>query len=108
MPFTPKTPYLTTDAIVEIYKDNDFKGIVLIKRKNTPLGLALPGGFVDGRTAMTNPELKLAEQSVGINNDNAVLVQSRMKAIANVPMSRYVDWFHNVVASGGFMPHQFN
>ncbi|NPA88080.1 MAG: NUDIX hydrolase, partial [Epsilonproteobacteria bacterium] len=25
----------------------DFKGIVLIKRKNPPLGYALPGGFVD-------------------------------------------------------------
>ena len=47
MPFIPQTPYLTTDAIVEIYEENDFKGIVLIKRKNEPLGLALPGGFVD-------------------------------------------------------------
>ncbi len=47
MPFTPKTPYLTTDAIVEIYQEDSFKGIVLIKRKNPPLGLAIPGGFVD-------------------------------------------------------------
>ena len=48
MPFTPKTPYLTTDGIVEIYNDtNEFEGIVLIKRKNPPFGWALPGGFVD-------------------------------------------------------------
>ena len=48
MPFVPKTPYLTTDGIVEIYnEENVFEGIVLIKRKNPPLGLALPGGFVD-------------------------------------------------------------
>ncbi len=47
MPFIPKTPYLTIDAIVEIYEGDKFKGIVLIKRKNPPLGLALPGGFVD-------------------------------------------------------------
>lgn len=47
MSFTPKTPYLTTDAIVEIYEGEEFKGIVLIKRKNPPFGLALPGGFVD-------------------------------------------------------------
>ena len=47
MSFTPKTPYLTTDGIVEIYIDNKFQGIVLIERKNPPLGLALPGGFVD-------------------------------------------------------------
>jgi len=48
VPFTPKTPYLTTDGIVEIYDDSQsFLGIVLIKRKYPPLGLALPGGFVD-------------------------------------------------------------
>jgi len=48
VPFTPKTPYLTTDGIVEIYDDSQsFLGIVLITRKYPPLGLALPGGFVD-------------------------------------------------------------
>lgn len=47
MAFTPKTPYLATDGIIEIYEDEDFKGIVLIERKNEPRGLALPGGFVD-------------------------------------------------------------
>jgi 8-oxo-dGTP diphosphatase len=47
MAWTPKTPYLSADAIVEIYQDDKFQGIVLIKRKNEPLGLALPGGFVD-------------------------------------------------------------
>ena len=48
MLFTPKTPYLTTDGIVEIYSNSEeFLGIVLIKRKYPPLGLALPGGFVD-------------------------------------------------------------
>ena len=47
MPFQPKTPYLTTDGIIELYEDDTFKGIVLIERKNDPKGLALPGGFVD-------------------------------------------------------------
>ena len=48
MSWKPNTPYLTTDGIVEIYTpSNDFLGIVLIKRKNFPHGLALPGGFVD-------------------------------------------------------------
>jgi len=42
----PKTPYLTVDGIVKIFNP-DFRGIVLIKRKNPPLGFALPGGFVD-------------------------------------------------------------
>ncbi len=47
MAFIPKTPYLTTDGIIEIYSDGVFEGIVLIERKNTPLGVALPGGFVE-------------------------------------------------------------
>lgn len=48
MSWPPKTPYLATDGIVEIYDESQkFMGIVLIKRKNEPLGLALPGGFVD-------------------------------------------------------------
>lgn len=47
MPFTPKTPYLTTDGIIELYEEDRFKGIVLIERMNEPRGLALPGGFVD-------------------------------------------------------------
>jgi len=37
-----KTPKLTVDCIIE-YQSK----IVLIKRKNPPLGWALPGGFVD-------------------------------------------------------------
>ena len=48
MSWKPKTPYLSTDGIVEIYNSKEqLLGIVLIQRKNTPLGLALPGGFVD-------------------------------------------------------------
>ena len=47
MAFTPQTPYLTTDGIIELYDGEEFKGIVLIERKNEPKGLALPGGFVD-------------------------------------------------------------
>lgn len=48
MSWKPQTPYLSTDGIVEIYsKEEELLGIVLIQRKNTPLGLALPGGFVD-------------------------------------------------------------
>ena len=34
-------------TIIEIYEEGDLKGIVLIERRNVPLGLALPGGFVD-------------------------------------------------------------
>ena len=42
-----KTPFLSVDGIIELYKDDIFEGIVLIERLNNPLGLAIPGGFVD-------------------------------------------------------------
>ncbi|RMD45721.1 MAG: NUDIX hydrolase [Aquificota bacterium] len=43
-----KTPYVAVDGIIQLYDKNDnFKGIVLIERKNPPTGLAIPGGFVD-------------------------------------------------------------
>ncbi len=42
-----RTPHLATDGIIEIYDGREFRGIVLIERKNEPRGLALPGGFVE-------------------------------------------------------------
>jgi len=48
MPWPPKTPYLAVDGIVKLFdQKGEFKGIVLIERKNPPIGLALPGGFVE-------------------------------------------------------------
>lgn len=38
-----KSPRITADIIIEL----EDKGIVLIKRKNPPVGWALPGGFLD-------------------------------------------------------------
>lgn len=43
-----KTPYLAVDGIIKLYDEKEnFKGIVLIERLNKPLGVAIPGGFVD-------------------------------------------------------------
>ncbi|WP_456435249.1 NUDIX domain-containing protein [Thermovibrio ammonificans] len=48
MPFPPKTPYLAVDALVNVQNEaGEFLGIVLIERKYPPVGLALPGGFVE-------------------------------------------------------------
>lgn len=42
-----KPPILTTTAIIEIYDQDDFKGIVLIERGKAPFGKAIPGGKVE-------------------------------------------------------------
>lgn len=38
----PRTPYLSVDAVIRTAS-----GLVLVRRKNEPLGWALPGGFVE-------------------------------------------------------------
>ncbi|SNZ08621.1 8-oxo-dGTP diphosphatase [Persephonella hydrogeniphila] len=43
-----KTPFVAVDGIIQLFDSNEnFQGIVLIERKNPPLGLAIPGGFVE-------------------------------------------------------------
>lgn len=42
----PETPKLTVDIIIEMV-DLEHRPIILIERRNPPLGWALPGGFVD-------------------------------------------------------------
>ena len=42
----PLTPLLAVDVIIELADRSD-RPIVLIRRKNPPVGWALPGGFVD-------------------------------------------------------------
>lgn len=42
-----RPPILTTTAIIEIYNQDQFQGIVLIERGKAPFGKAIPGGKVE-------------------------------------------------------------
>lgn len=42
-----KPPILTTTAIIEVYDEGQFKGVVLIERGKAPFGKAIPGGKVE-------------------------------------------------------------
>lgn len=42
-----KPPILTTTAIIEVFDQDQFQGIVLIERGKAPFGKAIPGGKVE-------------------------------------------------------------
>jgi ADP-ribose pyrophosphatase YjhB (NUDIX family) len=57
-----KTPLLTVDIIIR-YKG----GIVLIERKNPPLGWALPGGFVEVNESLEEAAIREAKEETSLD-----------------------------------------
>lgn len=57
-----KNPLPTVDIIIEVEA-----GIVLIKRKNEPLGWAIPGGFVDYGESLEEAAVREAREETGLN-----------------------------------------
>jgi 8-oxo-dGTP diphosphatase len=57
-----KNPTPTVDIIIELAG-----GIVLIERKNPPLGWALPGGFVDYGESFEDAAVREAKEETGLD-----------------------------------------
>ena len=61
-PEQPRNPLVTVDIIIEI--DN---GIVLVQRRNPPLGWALPGGFVDYGETLEASAIREAKEETSLD-----------------------------------------
>lgn len=57
-----RNPFPTVDIIIEMENG----GIVLIRRKNPPLGWALPGGFVDYGESLESAAVREAEEETSL------------------------------------------
>lgn len=57
-----RNPFPTVDIIIELKE-----GIVLIERKNPPLGWALPGGFVDYGESLEQAAVREALEETSMN-----------------------------------------
>ena len=62
-----KNPSPTADIIIEVKKDDGSEGIILIQRKFSPPGWAIPGGFVDYGESLEEAAVREAKEETDLN-----------------------------------------
>ena len=61
-----RNPVPTVDVIIQIKNGKGKEGVVLIQRRNPPLGWALPGGFVDYGESLEKAAVREAEEETSL------------------------------------------
>jgi 8-oxo-dGTP diphosphatase len=69
----PVTPPVAADAIIELV-DRPGRPIVLIERRNEPLGWAIPGGFVDLGETVEHAAIREAREETGLEVELGALL----------------------------------
>ena len=62
---TYRNPVPTVDIIIELV-DRPHRPIILIERKNPPLGWAIPGGFVDYGESVETAAVREAQEEISL------------------------------------------
>ena len=65
-----ENPTPTVDCIISVSRKGlpaEVRGIVLIRRKNPPIGWALPGGFVDRGEPLHHAAVREAKEETGLD-----------------------------------------
>ncbi|MBN2694174.1 NUDIX hydrolase [bacterium] len=72
-----RNPYPTVDIIIELLDDNS--KIVLIERHNEPLGVAIPGGFVDYGESLESAAVREAKEETNLD----ITLLTQLKTYSN-------------------------
>ena len=69
-----ETPKLTVDVIIRVWEEHHLQGVVLIERENPPVGLAIPGGFVEVGESVQDAALREMKEETGLEVQLAYLL----------------------------------